>query len=156
MLENPPDPVRSRNSSNTVIPRGVWTEFPLPSVGSPSTGTHNLRPEQELHKHSEHPRDHDQLPSARSQPQHILPWCLDSPQYVIREHDKAHQRRDLVTVPTIPWTDRDCFFCCTIISERKPDKSNNDVQDVVAQDCPQRQRDSPPRPLRPLRQLENR
>src|SRR5260370_41352836 len=56
--------VRSRNSSNTVIPRGVWTEFPLPSVGSPSTGIHNLRPEQALHKHTEHPRDHDQLPSA--------------------------------------------------------------------------------------------
>ena len=44
--------------------RGVWTEFPLPSVGSPSTGIDNLRPEQELNKHSEHPRDHDQLPSA--------------------------------------------------------------------------------------------
>lgn len=56
--------VRSRNSSNTVRPRGIWTEFPLPSVGSPSTGIHNLRPEQNLHKHTEHPRDHDQFPSA--------------------------------------------------------------------------------------------
>jgi hypothetical protein len=58
------NPVRSINSSNTVIPRGIWTEFPLPSVSSSSTGIHNLRPEQELHKHTEHPRDHDQLPSA--------------------------------------------------------------------------------------------
>jgi hypothetical protein len=56
--------VRSRNSSNTLIPRGIWTEFPLHSVGSPSTGIHNLSPEQELHKHTEHPRDHDHLPSA--------------------------------------------------------------------------------------------
>jgi len=44
--------VRSRNSSNTEIPRGIWTEFPLPSVGSPSTGIHNLRPEEELDKHT--------------------------------------------------------------------------------------------------------
>src|SRR5215472_17564955 len=29
-----------------------------------------------------------------------------------------------VTVPTIPWVDRDC---CTIISQRKPDKSKNYV-----------------------------
>lgn len=56
--------VGSRNSSNTVIPRGIWTEFPLLSVSSSSTGIHNLRPEQELRKHTEHPRDHDQLPSA--------------------------------------------------------------------------------------------
>ena len=56
--------LRSRNSSNTVIPRGIWTEFPSPSVASPSTGIHNLSPEQKLHKHTEHPRDHDQLPSA--------------------------------------------------------------------------------------------
>ena len=55
--------VGSRNSSNTVIT--PWNmEFPLPSVSSSSTGIHNLRPEQELHKHTEHPRDHDQLPSA--------------------------------------------------------------------------------------------
>ena len=39
-------------------------EFPLPSVGSPSTGIHNLGPEQKLHKHTERPGDHDQLPSA--------------------------------------------------------------------------------------------
>ena len=57
-------PIGSRNSSNTVIPRGILTEFPLPSVSSASTWIHNLRPEQELHKHTEHPRDHDQLRSA--------------------------------------------------------------------------------------------
>jgi hypothetical protein len=37
---------------------------PLPSVGSPIAGIHNLRPEQELHKHAEHPEDYDQFPSA--------------------------------------------------------------------------------------------
>jgi hypothetical protein len=40
------------------------TEFTLPSVGSPNTGIHKLGPEQKLHKHTERPGDHDQLPSA--------------------------------------------------------------------------------------------
>jgi hypothetical protein len=41
---------------------------PLPSVGSPIAGIHNLRPEQELHKHAEHPGDYDQFPSAPHSP----------------------------------------------------------------------------------------
>src|SRR5215471_6626140 len=52
--------------------------------------------------------------------------------------------------------DCDCFFCCGPISERKPDKSDGDIQDVVAQDYPERQQDSPPRPMRLSRQPENR
>ena len=35
-------------------------------MGSPIAGIHNLRPEQELEKRAEHPRDHDQFPSART------------------------------------------------------------------------------------------
>jgi hypothetical protein len=37
---------------------------------------------------------------------------LDSRQHVIREHGKANQRRDLVTVTAIPLADCDWFFCC--------------------------------------------
>ena len=129
---NTVEAIWSRNSSNTVRRPGIWTEFPLPSVGSPSTGIHNLRPEQELHKHTEHPRDHDQFPSARTHPQEQgLLLSLDAPQHVIREHDKACQRRDLVAVPTLPRADCD-GFCCAVISETKPDKSDGDVQEVVA------------------------
>src|SRR5215472_14201082 len=63
---------------------------------------------------------------------------------------------DLVTVPAMSLADCDCFFCCAVITERKPDKSDGDIQDVVAQDYPERQQDSPPRPMRLSRQLENR
>src|SRR5215467_3996136 len=69
------------------------------------------------------------------------------------EHDKAHQRRDLVTVPAMSLADCDCFFGCAVISERKPDKSDGDIQDVVAQHYPERQQDSPPRPMGLARQL---
>jgi hypothetical protein len=69
---------------------------------------------------------------------------LHAPQHVIREYDKAHQRRDLVTVPAMPLADCDFFFCCAVITERKPDKSDGDIQDVVTQDYPERQQDSPP------------
>ena len=126
-------------------------------MGSPIAGIHNLRPEQELEKHTEHPRDHDQFPSARTHPQeHRLRLSLDSPQHVIREHNKTHQRRDLVNVPTMAFADGGCFFCRAVIREVKSDQSDRYVQDVVAQDGPDRQRDSPPRPVRLHRQLENR
>jgi hypothetical protein len=42
---------------------------------------------------------------------------VDSPQQVIREHGKAYQRCDLVTVLTMPWADCDRFFCCIVFSE---------------------------------------
>src|SRR5262249_57421335 len=48
-------------------------------------------------------------------------------QQVIREHDKAHQRRDLVTVPDMSLADYECFFCCAVISEREPDKSDSEM-----------------------------
>ena len=88
-------------------------------MGSPIAGIHNLRPEQELHKHAEHPGDHDQFPSARTHPQeHSVLLSRDSPQHVIRAHDKAHQRRDLVAVAAMPWADRDLLAGCAVISER--------------------------------------
>ena len=109
-------------------------------MGSPIAGIHNLRPERELQKHTEYPRDHDQFPSARTHPEpYRLPGSLDSPQHVIRENDKAHQRRELVTIPTMPLADRDFFFRCAVIGEREPDESHGYVQDVVAQNCPERQ-----------------
>src|SRR5262245_58777736 len=95
--------------------------------------TYNLRPEQKLQNHTEYPKHEDQLPSARIHPEpYRLPGSLDSPQHFIRENDYAHQRRELVTVPTIPLADRDFFFRCAVISERKPDESHDYVQDVVA------------------------
>jgi hypothetical protein len=60
--------LRSRNSSNTVIPRGIWTEFAITLGGFAEYRIHNLRPEQKLHKHTERPGDHDQLPSACTHP----------------------------------------------------------------------------------------
>jgi hypothetical protein len=58
---------------------------------------------------------------ARTHPQeHTLLLSLDSPQHVIREHDKTHQRRDLITVPTMAFADCGCFFCRPVISEVKP------------------------------------
>src|SRR5262249_15973482 len=99
--------------------------------------TYNLRPEQKLQNHTEYPKHNDQFPSARTHPEpYRLPGSLDSPQHVIRENAKAHQRRELVTVPTMPLEDRDFFFSCAVISERKPDESHDDVQDVVAQSRP--------------------
>ena len=71
-------------------------------------------------------------------------------------YDKAHQRRDLVTVPDMSLADCDCFFCCAVIPEGKPDKSDGDIHDVVAQDYQERQQDSPPRPMCLSRQLKNR
>ena len=52
---------------------------------------------------------------------------------------KAHQRRESVTIPTMPLADRDFFFRCAVIDEREPDESHGYVQDVVAQNCPERQ-----------------
>ena len=107
--------------------------------------TYNLRPEQKLQNHTEYPKHDDQFPSARTHPEpYRLPGSLDSPQHVIRENDKAHQRRDLVTIRTMPLADRDFFFRCAVIGEREPDESHGYVQDVVAQNCPERQLDSPP------------
>src|SRR5215471_10163928 len=117
--------------------------------------TYNLRPEQKLQDHTEYPRHEDQFPSARTHPSpERLPRSLESPQHVIREKEKASQRRQLVTIPTMLWADRD--FGCAVICERQPDKSDGDIQEVVAQDYPQRQQDSPPRPMRLSRQLDNR
>ena len=102
--------------------------------------TYNLRPEQKLQNQTEYPKHEDQFPSARTHPEpYRRPGSLDSPQHVIRENDKAHQRRQLVTVPTMPLTDRDFFFRYAAISEREPDESHDYVQDVVPQNCPQRQ-----------------
>ena len=84
----------------------------------------------------------------------IVRLSFHAPQHVIREYNKAHQRRDLITAMSL--ADCDCFFGCAVISERKPDKSDGDIQDVVAQDYPERQQDSPPRPMGLARQLENR
>src|SRR5215471_6222084 len=53
------------------------------------------------------------------------------------------------------FADCDCFSRCAVITERKPGQSDGDIQDVVAQDYPQRQQDSPPRPMRLSRQLDN-
>src|SRR5262249_27440306 len=70
--------------------------------------TYNLRPEQKLQNHTEYPKHNDQFPSARTHPEpYRLPGSLDSAQHVIRENDKAHQRREMVTVPTMPLADRD-------------------------------------------------
>ena len=103
-------------------------------MGSPIAGIHNLRPEQELEKHTEHPRDHDQFPSARTHPQeHRLLLSLDSPQHVIREHDKTHQRRDLITVPTMAFADCGCFFCRPVISEVKPATEMASLKPVIEQ-----------------------
>jgi hypothetical protein len=44
------------------------------------------------------------------------------------QHDKAHQRRDLVSVSAMSFVDCDCFFCCVVISEREPDKSDGDYR----------------------------
>ena len=64
--------------------------------------TYNLRPEQKLQNHTEYPKHEDQFPSARTHPEpYRLPGSLDSPQHVIRENDKAQQRRELVTIPTM-------------------------------------------------------
>src|SRR5215471_11918669 len=72
--------------------------------------TYNLRPEQKLQNYTEYPKHEDQFPSARTHPEpYRRPGSLDSPQHVIRENGKAHQRRQLVTVPTMPLTDRDFF-----------------------------------------------
>src|SRR5215470_9826167 len=85
--------------------------------------TYNLRPEQKLQNHTEYPKHEDQFPSARTHPEpYRRPGSLDSPQHVIRENDKAHQRRQLVTVPTMPLTDRDFSFRYAVISEREPDE----------------------------------
>ena len=101
--------------------------------------TYNLRPEQKLQNHTEYPKHDDQFPSAQTHPEpYRLPGSLDSPQHVIRENDKAHHRRELVTVPTMPLADRDFSFRC-VISETEPDESHGYVQDGVAQNCPQRQ-----------------
>ena len=102
--------------------------------------TYNLRPEQKLQNHTEYPKHDDQFPSARTHPEpYRRPGSLDSPQHVIRENGKAHQRRQLVTVPTMPLTDRDFFFRYAVISEREPDESHDYVQDVVAQNHLERQ-----------------
>src|SRR5215831_5488886 len=82
--------------------------------------TYKLRPEQKLQNHTEYPKHEDQFPSARIHAEpYRLPGSLDSPQHFVRENDYAHQRRELVTVPTMPLADRDFFFRCAVISERK-------------------------------------
>ena len=102
--------------------------------------TYNLRPEQKLQNHAEYPKHEDQFPSARIHGEpYRIPRSLDSRQHVIREYDKAHQRRELVTVATMSLADRGFFFRCAVISERKPDEPHDYVQDVVAQNCPERQ-----------------
>ena len=109
-------------------------------MGSPIAGSDSLRPEQKLQEHTKHSRHQDQFPSARTHPEsYRLRWPLDSPQHVIPENDKANQRRELVTVPTLPLADRHFFFRCAVINETKPDESHGYVQDVVAQNCPERQ-----------------
>jgi hypothetical protein len=56
----------------------------------------------------------------------------------------------------MPLADCDGFFCRAGTSEMEPGQSHGYVQEVVAQDCPEWQQDSPPRPLRRHRQLEYR
>src|SRR5215813_8002338 len=91
--------------------------------------TNNLRPEQKLQDHTEYPRHEDQFPSARTHPSpDRLPRSLESPQHVIREKEKASQRRQLVTIPAMLLADRD--FGCAVVSERKPDESDGQVQNV--------------------------
>ena len=88
--------------------------------------TYNLSPEQKLQNRTEYPKHEDQFPSARTHPEpYRRPGSLDSPQHVIRENGKAHQRRELVTVPTMPLTDRDFFFRYAVISQREPDESHD-------------------------------
>src|SRR5262249_35568016 len=124
--------------------------------GSAITGIHSLRPNQQLHNHTEHAKHDDRFQSARTQPQkHHLLLSFHAPQHVIREYDKAHHRADLVTLSAMSLADCDGFFYRAVITERKPDKSDGDIQDVVAQNYPKRQQDSPPRPMRLSRQFEN-
>src|SRR5215470_16577013 len=96
--------VRSKNSSSTLTARWNMDSIPepLPSAGSAITGIHNLRPKQKLHNHTEQAKHDDRFPSARTHPQeHGLLLSFHVPQHVVREYDKAHQRRDLVTIPAM-------------------------------------------------------
>ena len=82
---NDGSPVWSKNSSNVVTLLRA-----LPSVGSPITEIHSVRPEQKLQNDTEYPKHEDHFPSARSHPQEDrLLWSLDPPQHVIHQHGKA-------------------------------------------------------------------
>src|SRR5262245_24189176 len=52
---------------------------------------------------------------------------------------KHTSARELPTIPTMPLPDRDFFFRCAVIGQREPDESHGYVQDVVAQNHPERQ-----------------
>src|SRR5262249_16412662 len=75
----------------------------------------------------EYPKHDDQFPPARTHPEpYRLPGSLDSPQHVIRENNKAHQRRQLVTIyPPCPW--RIVTSSSAVLSSAKESQTNPTV-----------------------------
>jgi hypothetical protein len=111
----------------------------LLSAGAAIAHTYNIRPKQKPAKHTEDSEHQDQPPSAQTQPEpYDLPRSLNSFQQVIQENKETRHCPQLVTVRFMVLPDGSFFSFGDLCGEIDPNKLDRHVQNVVAQNQPQR------------------